>query len=139
MKIIKGNILYILVLTVTATVVCACREEQKHPADIAPADELYNELLSAYKAYADSLSQCAVSDTSTKAQRLIDNFEKRIWDINKNYPADMDARLTQVQNDSLYKYLDLYLKYKARLHVTASQIIKTDSVAVDTTDTSLVP
>lgn len=98
--------------------------------DHAQADAMYAELLATYKAYSDSLSWSMDNDTTERAEALCERFEKKVWEINKRYPAETDFNLTPTQNDSLYHYFKVYLEVRNNLHGIGT--LMPDTVATDT-------
>ncbi|MCM1224100.1 MAG: hypothetical protein NC548_57575 [Lachnospiraceae bacterium] len=131
MKSISG-----IIVTAFALLLASCQKPEQRKVDTAQADAMYAELLATYKAYADSLQTVAAADTSGHLNRLISNFEQTMLEISKRYPPELDYKLTQLQNDSLYRYFHVYLKARSRIQtpppVSLPDSLTLDSVTKDT-------
>lgn len=115
----KFRLLHIICVSASCllgAMTAGCRNEDKPVVDVTQADALYEELLAAYRCYGDSLSMLPAQDTTGRERGLEERFEQCLRDIYKRYPADLDMHITQVQNDSLWHYTDLYVKARQRHH-----------------------
>ena len=103
----------LILLPALLCLISACSRKEEKDGHLQ-ADALYEELLKTYKAYADSITRISPSDTTGMAQALEDRFESRIKDIYWRYPADLDYSMSEIQNDTLWHYVDLYIKARKR-------------------------
>lgn len=83
-------------------------------ATAARADSLYRDLKGAYGVYTDSLRALPDSDTIDRATPMVQRFERRLYNIYRAYPADLDAALSETQNDSLWQAVERYIEARDR-------------------------
>lgn len=111
-----------------------CNRGDRANDDVSQADDLYVELLSTYKAYADSLEQIPVTDTTGRVAAIEERFEKQMHRINWKYPMDTDHYLSQSQNDTLWSYTQRYTHARALHRHQPAQpdttLSQPDSIAV---------
>lgn len=92
------------------------------------ADAMYNELLTVYKVYADSLNLLPANDTLASANDFSGVLESKIYEIYKRYPKNLDEHLTEAQNDTLWQYASKFIEMRRVFDNRARQ----DSVALPT-------
>lgn len=116
---------------VAAVLTAGCSQDKTVAVDHSQCDALYEELRGMYIAYTDSLEHMSLNDTVNGSKELASRFEKRMHDIYRKYPADLDESLSPTQNDTLWHYAQLYIQARAR-HVGVTAVrdtLATDSVA----------
>lgn len=133
MRAVRNLLVYVCVAT--SVLIAGCRKEPAETVNTELVDALYADLLSASRAYADSLKAVSINDTTGQIDRLLSNFENRIWEVNKRYPPELDFHLTQMQNDSLYHYLSICLEIRAT-HKRPVQTLTPDTVSTDSIPTT---
>lgn len=120
-------------LTIRATAVVAvaslcllsgCRNSHEK-RDHALAGQLFENSLRLIRLYTDSMNN--VSD-SASYRRLKDDFDEKIAKVNFQFPADTDLSLTQEENDSLAKALDMFVKI---VREKGKGLIANDSIPAD--------
>lgn len=126
MRIGKTSALMALIITV---IMCSCSSEQKDDAQDAQADALYEELKMTYKQYSDSLVMAA---DSAKIDSIAMRLDDRIKKIYLKYPADLDQKISEAQNDTLWQYASgiANLRNKMKVRKIATDSIPDDSVAI---------
>lgn len=109
--------------------VAGCHKERASVVDHGQCDAMYDELRGAYIAYADSMNLVSAGDSTEAGKNLAARFERRMHDIYRKYPADMDVMLSPDQNDTLWYYAQRYMQARSRV---ASVVSVSDTLAVDT-------
>lgn len=104
----------IALMALALAAMCSCGREEEKAVDTAQCDALYGELLVTYRAYADSLRRLPEGDTTGRAEAVEERFERRMRDIYWRYPVNMDAHLSETQNDTLWHYACIYIEARQR-------------------------
>lgn len=78
-------------------------------------------------AHTDSTRQ-----TDESVSKLVERFEQRLKHVYGRYPADLDIRLTESENDSLWEIARLYIERRNNMTIHTE---RPDSVPGDTTAT----
>lgn len=131
------RILYAAALTAILAFTSCDKTEAADP-EREHAHALYKELRSVYAAYADSLEHMATAHTDSTRQtdesvsKLVERFEQRLKHVYGRYPADLDIRLTESENDSLWEIARLYIERRNNMTIHTE---RPDSVPGDTTAT----
>ncbi len=91
---------------------CACHKEVVDE-DSAQVSALYSDLCGTYRAYTDSLT---VACDSASLSGVEDALETALVKVYERYPADLDRKLSQAQNDSLWVLTTRYMKLRTEKH-----------------------
>lgn len=106
--------------------VSSCSEHRQD--DRSQPDELFARTVEIVKKYTDSLR--SVPDTAAIA-RLTDSYEAAVTKLNLSYPPETDMRMTEGQQDSIWRYTRKFLEVK-RSRIRHLLKHNTDSVTTDT-------
>lgn len=118
--------IYIIITSVFLALCFACskNDDSKSQVDIQ-ANQLYKELNSIYKTYADSLE---IASDSALVDDIVNRLDNKIKDTYLRYPANLDTHITQSQNDTLWRFVSRIASLRSRYH---KNVLKTDSVSSD--------
>lgn len=95
---------------------------------IDEVNNLYSELKNVYKQYTDSVK---LTEDSTSLMRIMDEFEEKVYNIYKRYPANLDKELSQGQNDTLWLLANEYIKVRDAHLRPVMSVVLSDSIPRD--------
>lgn len=102
----------------------SCNKAKVNNSDESLATELYKELSATYQIYCDSLTN---SNDSTDVTEVLFRLDERIRRIYDRYPADLDYKITEAQNDTLWKLVNRIADYRHKKQIVAH----VDSLFID--------
>lgn len=119
----------VILLAFAASVLLApsCgRESDKEAVSDSQAMLLYRDLRDIYSLYTDSLAQSADSALTDSIAMRLDDAVRRAY---QRYPADLDMRIPQSHNDTLWGYVSRIAPLRTRfLHTQSPDSIPSDSI-----------
>ena len=102
----------------------ACKKKE----DITQYDEARYLFDESTKLIQTVTADIAVATDSISIDSLSKVFEKKIVEINFSYPPQTDLKLTEQENDSIYKLMQTMLALKEEKLSSFSKIIETDTI-----------
>lgn len=124
------KVLLIICVFTIGCVMMSCTQEQYD--DHSQANEMFEQTLSLVKTYTDSLR--TAPDTAS-VRRIAENYEAAAAKISLGYPPETDMKLTEGQQDSIWRYTRKFLEIKrSRLRHLVQQrcdTIQSDTLAND--------
>lgn len=122
----------IFLTLVALAFISSCSEQQQD--DRSQPDELFARTVEIVKTYTDSLH--SAPDTAAIA-RLTDSYEAAVTKLNLSYPPETDMRMTEGQQDSIWRYTRKFLEVKrSRIRHLVSH--KCDTIEPDSTGKAYV-
>lgn len=124
------KLFYLLIVLLSFSFVySSCTDDKKEEnIDRQKAHSLYCDLLTMYRTYSDSLA--SVNDSAT-FDSILFRLDKNVKKIYSAYPADLDFKITESENDTLWQYVKKIAEARSRIVVS----VKPDSLSTDSLPT----
>ena len=105
----------------------ACQNKDSKDKNDEEASHLFTKSAELIISFTNQLEN---AQDSTSIDSIINNLEKKLVDLNFSFPPNTDLKLTEQENDSLYKLMQKYKEVRnKRLH--NPYILKEDSIRKD--------
>lgn len=123
----KISTLFAAILTIASALPClnSCSGNPTEQSDTALQQQITRQLIELYTSYADTMEMYTDSVSIDSISKI---FDHRIAEFYANYSIEVDASLSESQNDSIWKAAQRYIKLRNSIYAPAE---KPDSLGVD--------
>lgn len=120
---------YILIIVFAAAAVASCGEESKQSKpDSRQTAELCRRIVDLYNCYSDTLELYTDSASIDSIACIFDDRLRRLY---LEFPAGLDANLSEAENDSIWRVAQRYIRLRSRMFAHPADSLVADSLPAD--------